>query len=93
MEEEASDILFQFVLYKGCKGGLIWRNSIYCRQQDFDPSALEFTKEGEKIFRYVAGKTPSIRVMLDMTNSWTVKLTKTRILKPSMSIGFHEQEK
>ena len=58
LEEERSDIQFQFVLCKGYKAALIWKNSIYCRQHDFDLSALEFTKEEEKILRYVARYIP-----------------------------------
>ena len=30
MDEEGSDILFQFVLCKSYEAALIWRNSIYC---------------------------------------------------------------
>ena len=58
MEEEGSDILFQFVLCKSYEAALIWRNSIHRRQQDFDPSVLEFIKEEDKILRYVAGYIP-----------------------------------
>ena len=92
MEEEGSDILFQFVLCKGYEAALIWKNSVYCRQHDFDPSALEFTKEEEKILRYVAGyipfslkkkywtrrQTPLGKAVLDMVNSWTIKADENR---------------
>ena len=55
MEGEGSDILFQFVLCKGYEAALTWRNSIYCRQHDFDSSALEFTNRN---LIYVAGYIP-----------------------------------
>ena len=92
LEEERSDIQFQFVLCKGYKAALIWKNSIYCRQHDFDLSALEFTKEEEKILRYVARyipfslkrkywtrrQTPLGKAVLDMINSWTIKAVENR---------------
>ena len=56
--EEDSGILFQFVLCKGYEAALIWKNSIYCRQHDFGLSALQFSKEEEKILRYMAGYIP-----------------------------------
>ena len=95
IEEERSDILFQFVLCKGYEVALIWIKSIYCRQHDFDPSALEFTKEEEKILRYVAGYIPLTlkekywtrkqtllgKAVLDMVNSWTIKADENRDFK------------
>ena len=86
MEEEGSDILFQFVL---CKG---YEAAIYCRRHDFDPFALEFTKEEKTMFRYVAGyipfslkkkywtrtQTPLGKAVFDMVNSWTVKADENR---------------
>ena len=87
-EEEGSDILFQFILCKSYEAALIWRNSIYCRQHDFDPSVLEFTKEEEKILRCVTGYIPFSlkkkyrtrrqtalgKAMLGMVNSWTISV-------------------
>ena len=58
MEEEGSGIIFKSGLCKGCEVALIWKISIYCRQHDLDFSALAFTKEEEKILRYVAGYIP-----------------------------------
>ena len=92
MEEEGSDILFQFVLCKSYEAALIWRNSIYCRQHDFDSSVLEFTKEEEKILRYVAGYIPFSlkkkywtrrqtalgKAVLGMVNSWTIKADENK---------------
>ena len=57
LEEEGSDILFQFLLCKGYEAALIWKNSFSSRQLDFDPSALEFTRE-EEILIYVARSIP-----------------------------------
>ena len=89
-EEEGSNILFQFVLCKGHEAALIWKNSIYCRQHNFDLSALEFSKEEEKILIYVEGyipfllkkkywtrrHTPLGKAVLEMVNSWTIKADK-----------------
>ena len=91
-EEEGSDILFHFVLFKGYEAALIWKNSSYCRQHDFDLSALEFTKEEKKILRYVAGyipfslkrkywtrrQTPLGKEVLDKIKSWTIKAVENR---------------
>ena len=91
LEEEVYDILFQFVLCKGFEAALIWKNSVYCRQHDFDLSALEFPEEEEKILRYAAGyipflkkkywirrQTPLGKAVLDMINSWTIKADESR---------------
>ena len=48
LEEERSDILFQFVISKGYEAALIWKIPIYCKQRDFGLSALEFTNKKEK---------------------------------------------
>ena len=91
-EEEGSDILFQFVLCKSYEAALIWKNSSYCREHDFDLPTLEFTKEVEKILRYVARyipfslkrkywtrrQTPLGKAVLDMINSWTIKAVENR---------------
>ena len=95
IEEEGLDILFQSILCKGYEAALVWKNSIYCRQYDFDPSALEFTKEEEKISRYVAGyisfllkkkyrtrtQTPLGKAVLDMVNSLTIIADENKYCK------------
>ena len=88
MEKERSNILFQFVLWKGYEAALVLKNSIYCRQHDFDLSALKFTKEEDKILRYVAGyiqfslrqrkQKPPGKAVLDMINLWAIKADENK---------------
>ena len=67
---------------------MVLKNSIYCRQHDFDLSALKFTKEEDKILRYVAGyiqfslrqrkQKPPGKAVLDMINLWAIKADENK---------------
>ena len=67
------------------------KNSIHCRQHDFNLSALKFAKEEDKILRYLAGyiqfslrqrkQKPPGKELLDMINLWAIKADENKASK------------
>ena len=87
VEEKGADILFQFIFFKGYEKFLVLRNSMFCKKESVNAAALQFSKEEEKILRYVAGyipftlkkrykrrqKTPLGKAVSSIIDSWTLK--------------------